>query len=277
MLSLLFRALILAGFVAPLGADACVPRDFLTLPLRAADRADPVAAALELAYPGLRVDRVRGLVMLPDGRSLPLGTDRGLTPADRLTRATIAEQFSQVYPLAFDLDARRVPGFDPGRFRNEAFFRGLWFDRQADAFASLAEVRYRAHGRNTAFQMTRKHCVAEQARAALQAAEALGPNMAVYFDNVGGSFNWRLIAGTDRLSSHSFGIAFDINTALGQYWRWNLGPDGAPGPYVNRIPAALVEAMERHGFIWGGKWHHYDGMHFEYRPELILHARLVAG
>jgi hypothetical protein len=30
-----------------------------------------------------------------------------------------------------------------------------------------------------------------------------------------------------------------------------------------------VEVFERHGFIWGGKWNHYDTMHFEYRPELL--------
>ena len=24
-----------------------------------------------------------------------------------------------------------------------------------------------------------------------------------------------------------------------------------------------------HGFIWGGKWYHYDTMHFEFRPELV--------
>jgi D-alanyl-D-alanine carboxypeptidase len=24
-----------------------------------------------------------------------------------------------------------------------------------------------------------------------------------------------------------------------------------------------------YGFIWGGKWYHYDTMHFEYRPELM--------
>ncbi|MDP3291618.1 MAG: M15 family metallopeptidase, partial [Sulfuricurvum sp.] len=24
-----------------------------------------------------------------------------------------------------------------------------------------------------------------------------------------------------------------------------------------------------HGFIWGGRWYHYDTMHFEYRPELL--------
>lgn len=28
-------------------------------------------------------------------------------------------------------------------------------------------------------------------------------------------------------------------------------------------------AFERHGFIWGAKWYHYDSMHFEYRPELL--------
>ena len=31
----------------------------------------------------------------------------------------------------------------------------------------------------------------------------------------------------------------------------------------------IVEIFERHGFIWGGKWYHYDTMHFEYRPELL--------
>jgi hypothetical protein len=30
-----------------------------------------------------------------------------------------------------------------------------------------------------------------------------------------------------------------------------------------------VDIFERHGFIWGGKWAHYDTMHFEYRPELL--------
>ena len=32
---------------------------------------------------------------------------------------------------------------------------------------------------------------------------------------------------------------------------------------------ALVTVFENHGFIWGGKWRHYDTMHFEYRPELL--------
>jgi hypothetical protein len=37
----------------------------------------------------------------------------------------------------------------------------------------------------------------------------------------------------------------------------------------NRIPFEVVEPFEAEGFIWGGKWYHYDTMHFEYRPELF--------
>ena len=39
------------------------------------------------------------------------------------------------------------------------------------------------------------------------------------------------------------------------------------------MPLELVAAFERHGFVWGGKWWHYDTMHFEYRPELLAYAR----
>jgi hypothetical protein len=28
-------------------------------------------------------------------------------------------------------------------------------------------------------------------------------------------------------------------------------------------------AAERRSFVWGGRWYHYDTMHFEYRPELV--------
>lgn len=43
--------------------------------------------------------------------------------------------------------------------------------------------------------------------------------------------------------------------------------------YANRIPRKLVEIFQRHGFIWGGAWYHYDTMHFEFRPEILNYAR----
>jgi hypothetical protein len=32
----------------------------------------------------------------------------------------------------------------------------------------------------------------------------------------------------------------------------------------------IVKIFESKGFVWGGKWWHYDSIHFEYRPELTL-------
>ena len=40
--------------------------------------------------------------------------------------------------------------------------------------------------------------------------------------------------------------------------------------YTNRIPIEIAEVFEKYGFIWGGKWYHFDTMHFEYRPELLI-------
>ena len=48
------------------------------------------------------------------------------------------------------------------------------------------------------------------------------------------------------------------------YWEWD-----SPMQWKNQIPQAIVDAFESEGFAWGGRWYHYDTMHFEYRPELL--------
>jgi hypothetical protein len=98
--------------------------------------------------------------------------------------------------------------------------------------------------------------------------EKLPKEMTRYLVPHTGAYNCRTIAGTDRRSVHAYGAAIDINTKYSDYWLWAKPVDGVI-PYRNRIPIEVVEAFERHGFIWGGKWYHYDTMHFEYRPELL--------
>ena len=80
-------------------------------------------------------------------------------------------------------------------------------------------------------------------------------------------FNFRKIANTSRLSMHSFGIAIDINIKKSHYWLWDKKKNRFK--YKNSIPLEIVEIFQKHGFIWGGRWYHYDTMHFEYRPELL--------
>lgn len=251
----------------------CVPTNWLTVPLPSTS--DPVETALETAYPGLDLDRAAGTVTFASGEVMAFAPARQVDPATRLIDATLGDQFFYTYPLDFTLTARRTAFHDPGRLRDDDFFRALYADSRAEARASLTVVSYDSPAGPVRFNVTQDHCVHIQLESALAEIEALGPDYAVYFENSGGSFNWRFIAGTNRLSVHSFGIAVDLNTELGGYWRWSGAAQGQATEYTNRIPEQIVQAFERYGFIWGGKWHHFDGMHFEYRPEMILHARLM--
>jgi hypothetical protein len=98
-------------------------------------------------------------------------------------------------------------------------------------------------------------------------------------------YNWRDIAGTQRRSFHSWGLALDIQVpqrALGRravFWQWerHRNRDWMLIPLENRWspPAPVIRAFERQGFIWGGRWTFFDNMHFEYRPELIEFTRLM--
>lgn len=88
------------------------------------------------------------------------------------------------------------------------------------------------------------------------------------------AFYWRNIADSPNLSPHSFGIALDINTQFSKYWLWDK-KERNEYQYENQIPLEIVQAFEEEGFIWGGRWWHYDTMHFEYRPEIICYAKNI--
>lgn len=92
------------------------------------------------------------------------------------------------------------------------------------------------------------------------------------------AYNWRFIAGTKTLSNHSYGIAIDFVPRDYQgkhaYWRWfkEEFPEWYSLPWEMRYlpPESFVKAFETEGFIWGGKWFFFDGIHFEYRPEIMI-------
>lgn len=73
-----------------------------------------------------------------------------------------------------------------------------------------------------------------------------------------GGYVPRRVRGSRSISSHAFGIAFDINA------RWNpLGYAPAPAGTTGSV-MRLVRLANRHGFFWGGHFRtRPDGMHFE--------------
>ena len=81
--------------------------------------------------------------------------------------------------------------------------------------------------------------------------------------NVSSGFNYRLVAGTDNVSLHGQGLAFDINPIQNPYIRYKNGQvivapksatwePGMPGTLTNNHP--LVILMKEKNWEWGGDW-----------------------
>jgi len=218
--------------------------------------------ALVAAYAEhLALDGTNGVVWR-DGARMPFGD--GVVKRDfedLLNRASLKDQMSQAYP-AFDRSAGTPAGyFDPGRARHEPFFKKMYGSSEKEVAARLRTIQWLGP-KGAKLRVTTVNGVDLLLEQVSKELEGMDPKYRKFLLPVGGGFNWRVISGTERLSPHSFGIAVDLNPAAGTYWQW--------GGKAQAMPWEIVEAFERRGFIWGGRWSHVDSFHFEYRPELIL-------
>ena len=159
---------------------------------------------------------------------------------------------------------------DAGRIRNEDFFKKIYGYSKQDVQKKLVEIVWCPKLVNQKIKVTTVNGIDKIVK---KLSEDLNNHTEYnnYLKNIAGTFNWRKIAGTNRLSTHSFGMTIDINTKYSNYWQWdcNCKSEKSKLTYNNKIPKKLVEIFEKYGFIWGGNWQHYDTMHFEYRPELL--------
>jgi hypothetical protein len=129
----------------------------------------------------------------------------------------------------------------------------------------------RRYGKN--LQFTRVNGAAEELQKVSNELDRLPAHFLDYLRPTQGTYNCRASAGTSHRSSHGFGIAIDIAAAHSHYWLWSKPDSNGRYRYKNEIPWEIVNIFEKHGFIWGGKWYHYDTMHFSYRPEIIGAAK----
>jgi hypothetical protein len=199
---------------------------------------------------------------LPDGTRVPFDGPPDRSLEQRLERPSLADVFKPPYPSG-PIEPVTDPEHDPGRVRVEALFQAAYGRSAAEVEAALVPVSmagrtFRVHRRaREAFERVARR---------VDALVAADPALRRFFAHPGGTFVWRPIAGTERQSAHSYGIALDLDPALGDYWR-NAGHPSVAS-WRNRVPQPLVDAFEAEGFAWGGRWYHYDTMHFEWRPEL---------
>jgi len=239
---------------------------FATPPARAQEAPPRWAGALLAGYPGLVSGITAYEVILRDGTRFPIASSptRIVSAEDQPTR-NIADMFAQGYPAGSA--APPAPGADPGRARFEPFFDRIYGDCRAGAVASkLRAVAWMPALGRQRVMMTTVNGVADHLEAVIRDLAALPPALQRQLVPSAGTYVCRPIAGTAQRSMHSYGVAIDIAVRTSDYWRW-AGGEGAH--WRNRIDPRIVAIFERHGFIWGGRWSHFDTMHFEYRPELL--------
>jgi hypothetical protein len=253
------------GHVIARGLSSLLILVLCAAPQSGASRETTLAGLLR-AYPE-QLDRIEGNTLVwKDGTRMPLDDGKGEKAFETwLADPDIEDMLAIPYP-AGDLAAAPKPNSDPGRARNAAFFNRMYGDcRRGEVQRNLVTIRWLPKKANQSLRVTRINGVAERLVAVSRELDELPPRFDRYLLPAAGGYNCRRIAGADRISAHGHGIAIDIALRHAHYWR-SSGPEAN---HRNALPFEVVRTLEKHGFIWGGKWYHYDTMHFEYRPELL--------
>lgn len=192
-----------------------------------------------------------------------------------------------------------ILNYSPGRFRNDPLLTSTYGASKTEVRSKLRKTLFL--GREILF--TSANGAADALEKVSQDIISKGLDK-FFWDHRenSGSIAFRKISGTNRISAHSYGMTIDLTLAknkhLAQYWKWNAVCrtdiqndncfNGRPSKQSEtvldvQIPLRMdmfsfpnqdfelevVSIFEKNGFIWGGKWFHYDTMHFEFRPEFM--------
>lgn len=217
------------------------------------------------AYPDFLAGHNETQIEWKDGTRMAV-SDKKMNKSydDRLKGATILDQMLLPYPKG---PLAKPPALedDPGRFRNAEFFDKMYGNcDKGQIQKKLVTLNWLPNAHAGVLKVTSVNGVVDRLRDVSVEIDRLPMVLKKFAFPSAGTFNCRVVKDTGNRSMHAWGAAIDLNTKFSDYWLWSKGK-----PYRNRMPMEIVEIFERHGFIWGGKWGHYDTMHFEYRPELL--------
>jgi hypothetical protein len=228
---------------------------------------------LMMAYPeyvtGVERSGENIYILMKSGNKIIYDDKKIKTFDQKVQNPDIQDMFEQVYPIA-DIKSLPETSFDPGRVRLYPLLKEVYGGTREGIQKNLTNVstpfrRIQFNKNNKASEslgnaMNSLYPVAQKSG---RVAGAISP--------ISGTFNYRVISGTNLLSAHSFGIAIDLASDKRDYWKWATRQQGQQR--LDSYPREIVTAFEGSGFIWGGKWGHFDILHFEYRPEIVYKGR----
>jgi len=220
------------------------------------------------AYPDAVAGHDGTFLTLKDGTRFRISDGRNdKTFQELLESPDVDDMFYARYPVNTE---PKQPGVnsDPGRVRFAPLFAAMYGDCKKNQVVNrLRAVRWLPKHNGGSVKVTTVNGVAEALDRVSRELDELPGDQTKYLVPAAGTYNCRNVAGSRAISMHAYGAAIDISTNHADYWRWEA--DRSAPRWHNRVPVAIVRIFEKHGFIWGGAWYHYDTMHFEYRPELL--------
>ncbi|HEY5562972.1 MAG TPA: M15 family metallopeptidase [Clostridiaceae bacterium] len=191
---------------------------------------------------------------------------------EKLGNGDLQDMLEEPYPLV-PIDKLMEDNRDPGRVRIYPLLKEVYGNSKNSIEKNLSNINLT--WRNCTFN--NKNNAGNSLEAAMKELKEISrskPSIVSVLLPISGTFNYRVIARTGQLSPHAFGIAIDLRSNSKDYWQWASKKDGEAR--LKSYPKEVVKAFENNNFIWGGKWSHFDILHFEYRPEIIIKARLFS-
>lgn len=228
-----------------------------------------ISASLARAYPEFIISHDDTAITWKDGQRMIILPESLENNGAENNNSSLYDQFRWDYPTGGSSLNAPGAGENPGRIRYEPLFKKMYGATREEVENKLTTISWMPKSTKKSIQVTSVNGVDKKLVAISDELDKLPGSLKKYVKRISGTYNWRMIDGTTRLSTHSFGIAIDLSLKYAQYWKWDIEKNGIM-LFKNSIPNSIVEIFEKQGFIWGGKWHNYDTMHFEYRPEFFM-------
>ena len=232
------------------------------------------------AYPDFFIAYENGYLITRDGEKI-LFDDGEQKDYDRMiTNTSIGDDafdpkdaFHWNYPAGKEIPTlENPPEGDPGRIRPSVIFRYMYGSSKSDYIRKVRSVEWVGSKKILVTTINGVDKALERVALEIKALPVDKKRCLnrIVFNVRGGPYGFydRPVRGYAlRESGHAYGFAVDINGNDSYFIGCHKGE---PYRYRNNVPRFLVDIFEKNGFIWGGRWHDYDAIHFEYRPEMFI-------
>lgn len=208
-------------------------------------------------------------VIMKSGKKILYDDKKVKSFEEKIENPDIQDAMEQIYPFS-EIKSIMSGNFAPGRIRVYDIFNEIYGASKSGVESNLMNVKIA----NDNYPFNRNDWAAASLNSVMKELIPIARKNATigsYVFPISGTFNYRLIEGTNRLSPHSYGTAVDLAGNRGEYWRWTSRFQGNKD--IKVYPQEIVKIFEKNNFIWGGKWGQFDMMHFEFRPEIILKSK----